>query len=227
MLRFASYNVHRCVGVDGRHAPERILRVLESLHADVIALQEVEATRDESLDCLHHWSRALGMVHVYGPTMAYENTQYGNALLTRLPVVQSLPLDLSLRRREPRGAIIAQLEHGDRTLGVVATHLGLRPYERRHQVQRILARLHEEPAMPRVLMGDINEWLLWGRPLRHLHRYFSAVPHRRSFPSRWPLLALDRIWVKPRALLRRIDTHRSSLTRVASDHLPLVAEIDF
>lgn len=227
MLRFASYNVHRCVGADGRHAPERILAVLEAMDADVIALQEVEATRDESLDCLRHWSQALGMHHVYGPTMAYENTQYGNALLTRLPVVQSRPLDLTLDRREPRGAIFAQLAHGDQTLGVIATHLGLRPYERRDQVQRILAQLHQTPETPRVLMGDINEWLLWGRPLRHLHRYFSAVPHRRSFPARWPLLALDRIWVKPRAALLRIDTHRTALTRVASDHLPLVAQIEF
>ncbi|MBT0962813.1 endonuclease/exonuclease/phosphatase family protein [Denitromonas iodatirespirans] len=227
MLRFASYNVHRCVGVDGRHAPARILAVLKALGADAIALQEVEATRDESLDCLRHWSRELQMQVVYGPTMAYENTQYGNALLTRLPVAQSRRLDLTLHRREPRGAIIARLEHGDQLLGVIATHLGLRPYERRHQVQQILAQLDDEPALPRVLMGDINEWLLWGRPLRHLHRYFSAVPHRRSFPSRWPLFALDRIWVKPRMSLRRIDTHRTPLTRIASDHLPLVADIDF
>jgi endonuclease/exonuclease/phosphatase family metal-dependent hydrolase len=227
MLRFASYNVHRCVGVDGRHAPERILAVLAALDADVIALQEVEATRDESRDCLRQWSSALGMHQVYGPTMAYENTRYGNALLTRLPVAQSRTLDLTVRRREPRGAIIARLDHGDRPLEVIATHLGLRPYERRDQVQRILAHLREESPWPRVLMGDINEWLLWGRPLRHLHRYFSAVPHRRSFPTRWPVLALDRIWVKPRAALRRIDTHRTALTRVASDHLPLVAQIEF
>lgn len=116
-------------------------------------------------------------------------------------------------------------------LRVIATHLGLRPAERRAQVQRLLARVRqgdhppEHPPLPTVLLGDINEWLLWGRPLRWLHRWFEATPAPATFPSRWPLLALDRIWVRPRTRLLRVYRYADAHARLASDHLPLIAEI--
>jgi endonuclease/exonuclease/phosphatase family metal-dependent hydrolase len=75
-------------------------------------------------------------------------------------------------------------------------------------------------------MGDINEWFLWGRPLRWMHKHFEATPAPATFPSRLPLLALDRVWVKPRTLLRKLAVHSTPLARIASDHLPLTAELD-
>jgi endonuclease/exonuclease/phosphatase family metal-dependent hydrolase len=76
-----------------------------------------------------------------------------------------------------------------------------------------------------LLRGDLNEWFLWGRPLRWLHAHFEATPSPRSFPARAPLLALDRIWVEPRALLQRLWVHLTPAARAASDHIPVVADI--
>lgn len=78
---------------------------------------------------------------------------------------------------------------------------------------------------PTLLMGDLNEWFLWGRPLRWLHAHFQATPSPRSLPARTPLLALDRIWIEPRALLRRLCAHATPAARAASDHIPIVADI--
>ncbi|HSM22272.1 MAG TPA: endonuclease/exonuclease/phosphatase family protein, partial [Rubrivivax sp.] len=116
------------------------------------------------------------------------------------------------------------LQAGCGQLRVIATHLGLRPAERRHQIETLLAGLGDD-TVPTVLMGDLNEWFLWGRPLRRLHRHFGATPAPSTFPARWPVLALDRIWVEPRARLLQLRRHRTALARQASDHLPLVAQI--
>jgi hypothetical protein len=108
---------------------------------------------------------------------------------------------------------------------VIATHLGLRPDERRWQVRRLLSLFETGTADYSVLLGDLNEWLLWGRPLRWLRRQFAPTPHLPTFPARLPLFALDRIWVRPRAALHRLVVHVSAAARLASDHLPLRAEL--
>jgi endonuclease/exonuclease/phosphatase family metal-dependent hydrolase len=108
----------------------------------------------------------------------------------------------------------------------VATHLGLRPAERREQVQQLLHLFRERPHDSSVLLGDLNEWFLWGRPLRRLHRHFRETPSLATFPRELPLLALDRIWTHPRAMLRSSQVHKTPLARLASDHLPLVATLD-
>jgi endonuclease/exonuclease/phosphatase family metal-dependent hydrolase len=134
-------------------------------------------------------------------------------------------VDLCVAGCEPRGAIDVELDCNGSPLRVLATHLGLRPAERREQVQRMLALLEDERPVTTILLGDLNEWFLWGRPLRWLHRHFEKTPAPATFPAGFPLLALDRIWVKPRRLLRQMTVHTSRLARRASDHLPLVAEI--
>jgi phospholipase D1/2 len=108
---------------------------------------------------------------------------------------------------------------------IVATHLGLRPGERRLQVRRLLA-LHEStPAVLSVLLSDLNEWLLRGRSPRWLRRHFTATPQPRTYPNRFPLFALDRIWVHPRSALTALAVRNSPAARAASDHLPRVAEL--
>src|SRR5207237_8460789 len=110
-----------------------------------------------------------------------------------------------------------------RPLRVVAPHLGLRPAERRDQVTRLLKLFTDQKFERAVLVGDLNEWFLWGRPLRRLHRYFQRTPCPPTFPSSMPFLSLDRVWTHPRSLLTRLTVHRTPLSRLASDHLPLVA----
>jgi len=221
----ATYNVHRCIGRDARRDPARTLEVLRELDADVIALQELHWRPREALHLLAEFGAALGYAWLAGPTFMREDGHYGNALLTRLGVRESARVDLSLPGREPRGALDARLDAGGVGLRVIATHLGLRPGERRAQMRRLLALMRLHASTPLVLMGDLNEWFLWGRPLRWLRRHFGDTPAPSTFPAGWPLFALDRIWVEPRGLLDDIRPHASALARSASDHLPLRAEL--
>lgn len=223
-VRLATYNIHGGVGGDGHFVPRRIADVLAELQADVIALQEVESRRT-GFDMLEFLAQATGLHPIAGPTLLDAQGDYGNGLLTRHPPLAVRRLDLSWPRREPRGAIDAELRVHDAALRVVATHLGLRPAERRAQVRALLAAFEQDPVMPTVLMGDLNEWLLAGRPLRWLHRHFEKAPAPASFPSRWPIFALDRVWSKPRTLLQQVAIHATPLARIASDHLPVVATL--
>lgn len=224
-LLVATYNVHRCIGGDGRCDPARTLNVIRELDADVIALQELEWQPTAALHVLEEFARRTGYTPVAGPTLLRAAGHYGNALLTRLAVRRIDRLDLSVPGREARGAIDIELETGCGLLRVLATHLGLRARERRMQIQRLLARI-EERSTPTVLMGDLNEWFLWGRPLRRLRAHFGRTPAPATFPARWPLLALDRMWAEPACLLCDVRAHRSALAQAASDHLPLRAVID-
>ena len=120
--------------------------------------------------------------------------------------------DWSWTGREPRAALDVDLEVGGETVRVIVTHLGLRPYERRFQVKKILELLKETPISERVVvLGDINEWLPLSRPLRWMNELLGHSPAERSFPARWPLFALDRVWVRPRHALLAFGAHRSPL----------------
>jgi len=188
-------------------------------------LQEVESTPGRADDVLEYLAAQTDSPAVAGPTMVYGHTHYGNALLTRIPVEAVRHHDISVAGREPRAVLDVDLRHRGARIQLVATHLGLRPAERRTQVEKLVPLVRDESRRLVLLAGDLNEWFLWGRPLRRLHRIFPDTPHRRSWPARWPLFALDRIWVNPRRCLRHLAVHQTPLSRVASDHLPLVADI--
>lgn len=224
-FKLATWNIHRCVGVDGVQSRSRCAAVLREMDADIVALQEVESTPGEAQHLLEYFATSTYSHSIAGPTMMSEDSHYGNALLTRLPVEAVRHHDLSVPGREPRGAIDADLRIAGDDIQLIATHLGLRPWERRHQVEALVPLLRSKSRRLVILAGDLNEWFLWGRPLRRLHRVFSDTPHRRSWPVRWPLFALDRIWANPRVALRSLEVHKSPLSRIASDHLPLVAHI--
>ena len=218
-LRIASYNVHACRGVDGKKDAARIVRVIEELGADTVGLQEV----DYRLDYI---AKKLGMQAIPGLTLARHDGPFGNALLTRRKVLDVRRLGFTYSRREPRNALDVDLEVHGETVRVIVTHLGLWPAERRYQVKKILEMIRATPTYERVIvLGDINEWLPLGRPLRWMNALFGRCPAERSFPSRWPLVALDRVWVRPRHALLALKAHRSPLAEVASDHLPVKAII--
>ena len=217
-LILASYNIHSCVGTDRRYDPSRIVQVLHELRADIVALQEVDSRDHHGLELLGWIAERLRMHPLAGPTLLRHTGHYGNALLTKHPTADARHINLSLPGLEPRGAIDADVVCEGILLRVIATHLGLRPAERRVQIQQLLNRCRDEPC---VLMGDLNEWFLWGRPLRWLTALFGRTPHLRTCPAWWPLLALYRISVRPPHALLKLEVHKSPLAQTASDHLPL------
>jgi endonuclease/exonuclease/phosphatase family metal-dependent hydrolase len=225
-FRLASYNIHRFIGRDGEYAPARTVLQIQQLQATVVALQEVHADDRQGMELLNRMARNNGYRLILGPTMVEASGhQYGNALLHPDNATQIRHHDLSRPGREPRGAIEARLELGGEPWRIFATHLGLSPGERRWQVRRLLQEMEADGDMNTILMGDLNEWFLWGRPLRWLKRYFHLSHQPPTFPARWPLLALDRIWVYPCQRLQSVHVVKTVLSRDASDHLPLLAEI--
>jgi endonuclease/exonuclease/phosphatase family metal-dependent hydrolase len=222
-----SYNIHQCVGLDGRRDVERIAGILVSLDAQIIGLQEVgtDFAGGKKSGQMEYLARATGLQAIAGHTIELKTGPYGNVLLTAWPVLDSRLLDLSIPGREPRGAIDAELAIEGETVRVVVTHLGLRAAERRYQVQRLLEALSYKQSRFIIMLGDINEWVLRSRPLRWLYTRFGKPPAPRTFPSWCPLFALDRIWALPREVLHDIRVHTTPLTRIASDHLPVKAVI--
>ena len=224
-FKFASYNIHLGIGRDGMFAPQRVAAVLGELDADVIALQEVGFGPGD-FDMFGYLCTYTGYASVPGPTMPRPGGgEYGNALLSRHPVLGVRRIELSIPGREPRGALDVDIDCKGRRMRVVVTHLGLSPAERRNQITRLLSYLDRREATPTILLGDLNEWFLWGRPLRWLRRHFQRTPAPATFPSGRPLFALDRIWVWPRELLQRVAVHSTPLSRIASDHLPVTAVV--
>jgi len=228
LLRIASYNVHSCRGTDGRCDAARIARVIDELGCDTVGLQEVDNRAGPRSDSeqLTYIANLTGMSAVAGSTIVHHEGSYGNALLTRRRIHAVRRHDFSHRSFEPRGALDVELRTDGGRVRVIVTHLGLRPAERRVQVRQLLRLLEDAPAdVPVVVLGDINEWLPVGRPLRWLHRELGRAPAPRTFPSALPLFALDRVWARPAAALHGVDVHVSPASRVASDHLPVKAEV--
>jgi len=233
--RVASWNVHKCVGADGRFDPRRIARVLGELGADLVALQEVDKRlgRRTGLLDTQMLQAETGLELLPVSTLHDGHGWHGNALLLRpgLAAVERIRR-LDLPGAEPRGALVVDLApRGGGRLRVVAAHLGLLRRSRRQQVAALLAAIDdgEAEAPPTLLMGDLNEWRSSPSPrcsLRGLEGLFGhAARFPDSFPARLPVLALDRILGAPRGLVGPVTAHHSPLARVASDHLPLAATL--
>ncbi len=225
-FRIATYNIHRCIGRDGSENRERIAMVLREIDADIVALQEVTSHPEgRPDDMLAYLAASTAMVPIEGFTMTVQGSRYGNALLSRVPLSAVKRINISVEGREPRGVIESVFVLGNHTLTLWATHLGLRGCERNMQIKKIMKKIHTADADVSILLGDFNEWLFWSPSLRAIRRSFKATPSPASFPSQMPLFKLDRIWIRPSVKLSTVRAHSSLLSRIASDHLPLVAEI--
>ncbi|WP_374588852.1 endonuclease/exonuclease/phosphatase family protein [Novosphingobium sp.] len=227
-LTFASYNIHKAVGLDRRRDPERILSVLHEIDADVVALQEADrrfGKREtvlprDMLDDLSHY-HAVPLNH-RPDSIGW----HGNALLVKCGISVMDAGVVPLPTLEPRGAVRADLlVHGKR-VRVVGMHLDLSGLRRRQQLRTILGHVKDcGPNCPSVLMGDFNEWALHGGCWREFPSPWQVLMPGRSFPSRRPVAQLDRIVISDEWTVSRTHAHHSALAAVASDHLPVVATL--
>ena len=225
----ASYNIHRGIGLDRRVDVDRIARVIREIDPDVIGLQEVVRANGAvaGSDQATYLASVLGMTLVMGETRSHGDGTYGNAVLTRLPVLASTRCDLSCDGREPRGCLRVDLGVDGTAVHVFNCHFGLGFRERRAQVELLAAFLRAaDCAGPRLLLGDFNEWHR-GPVTRGFHREFSSPMRRmrRTHPAMFPLFRLDRIYWDVELQGEAFNAHRSRLSRVASDHLPVVARV--
>jgi endonuclease/exonuclease/phosphatase family metal-dependent hydrolase len=243
VIRCLTYNIRHARGLDGRIAPERIAAVVAACEADIVALQEVDCgrVRTGGLDQAAEIARILGMRHHFHPALELAGERYGDAILTRLPsrLVKAGPLPGHPRRPylEARGALWVEVEAGVQRLQVINTHLGLSGRERIVQAEALLGPdWLGSPACraPLVLLGDLNATPL-SRAYRRLAarltdaRHLAADPAgagRATFPTRWPALRLDHVFVGAGVGVARLRVIRGGLARIASDHLPLLAEIE-
>ncbi len=228
-LTFASYNIHKAVGLDRRRDPERIMAVLHEIGADVVALQEADRRfgRRESvlprqlLDDLSHY-RAVPLGH-RPDSIGW----HGNALLVKRGITVIEAGIVPLPTLEPRGAVRADLLIAGTRVRVVGMHLDLSGLRRRQQLRTILSHVERcGPPCPIVLMGDFNEWSLHGGALGEFHSDWRVLAPGRSFPSRRPVAQLDRIVISPEWELAEAGVHHSALAARASDHLPVFSQLE-
>jgi endonuclease/exonuclease/phosphatase family metal-dependent hydrolase len=220
--------VHKCVGTDGRFDPARVAAVVQELDADVIALQEadVRVGSARGLLDLAALEKATDLSPVHALELSQTHGWRGNIILARNRVVESVKR-IKLPGLEPRGALIVDLELKGVPLRFIAAHLGLLRRSRSQQAVALVEATHSV-VRPTILLGDLNEWRVKTRSsllelLPHFGPINAVLP---SFPSRFPLLALDRILARPPELISSIEIHLSPLARVASDHLPIKARLN-
>lgn len=235
-----TYNVHGCVGTDGHLDEARIAEVINECCADVVALQEldVERARSRGLHQARHLAEHLKMDFHFHPALKHLSEQYGDAVLSRVPMtlVQTgkLPTSSSRLAFEPRGALLVQLEVEKKPVYLLNTHLGLSWSEREAQVEALLgpAWLNDSiDAHPFILCGDLNAlpgshvYRTITRRLKDVQRWSLRGRPRATFPSRWPLTRLDYIFMNSHLAVKQVEVPNNRRTQMASDHLPLIADL--
>jgi endonuclease/exonuclease/phosphatase family metal-dependent hydrolase len=230
-LRVATYNIHRCRGLDGRTRPDRIAAVLESVEADVVALQEVVGPGPRGGGHAETLGAALGMGWVMAPARHLRGHHFGNAVLSRFPIVQHLHQDLTWKTCEPRRLQRVDISVDGCTLHVFNVHLGTAILERRYQAKRLTSIVSDRHVNgPKLVLGDFNEWMRGLATTLLSERLHSVdlrdfLKRRRTYPGVFPILNLDHIYHAGRLEVLGVELPRDRLALVASDHLPLVAEI--
>ncbi len=230
MFRVASYNIQKGFGLDARRRPERILDVVAEVDPDILALQEVDRRFGERRSALpvEMIARRTDLQIVPISTRHSSLGWHGNAILVRNTIRILDQRRLRIPTLEPRGAVMTELDVQGNSLRVVAMHLSLIGAVRRRQIASILSQLQAHgDDMPTVILGDLNEWRRSGSSLRELHPRYRVVTPGHSFPSPMPVASLDRIVTSDGLAVDDCGVHRSGKAAIASDHLPIWAQLSF
>ncbi len=240
-MRLLTYNVHRCVGVDKKLDVERVVGVIAELDPDIVCLQELDVGRARTggVDQARALAERLSMSFRFNAAMRVEAEEYGDAILTRLPerLVKTGPLPTvrGIPGLEPRGAVWVRIDVGGVDLNVLTTHLGLVPREQRLQAAALIGKEwlgHPDCAGPTILAGDFNATSIT-RPYQALtrnhadcQRALGLRPTLKTFPSGFPSIRIDHVFVSPHIRVTKVRAPFSPLSRMASDHLPLVVDFE-
>ncbi|MBU1348253.1 MAG: endonuclease/exonuclease/phosphatase family protein [Alphaproteobacteria bacterium] len=240
-MRLLTYNVHRCVGMDKRLDVERIVGVIGDLDPDIVCLQELDVGRARTggVDQARAIAERLSMSVRFHAAMTVEAEEYGDAILTRLPErlvrAGALPTMRGIPGLEPRGAIWIRVEAGGAQLNVLTTHLGLVPKEQRLQAAALVGKDwlgHADCTGPTILAGDFNAtsitrpYQTLTRNLADFQRRIGQRPTLKTFPSGFPAIRIDHVFVSPHIRVTGAQAPFSPLSRMASDHLPLVMDFE-
>ncbi|MGE0591859.1 MAG: endonuclease/exonuclease/phosphatase family protein [Vicinamibacterales bacterium] len=230
-LRVATYNIHRCRGLDGRTSPARIADVIREIEPDVIALQEVVGASAHAAGHAEELGALLGMGWVMAPARHLRGALFGNVVLSRFPIVHHTQHDLSWKTCEPRCCQRVDISMGSDTLHLYNVHLGTALLERRHQAGRLSAIVHDHRVgVPKIVLGDFNEWTK-GLATEVLSSKLQSIDLRqhlrrkKTYPGVFPLLHLDHIYYEGSVEVEGLELPRTRRSLIASDHLPLVANL--
>ena len=229
-LRVATYNIHRCRGLDGRTNPTRVAEVIRDIDADVVALQEVIGASQTSPGHAEELGAMLGMGWAW-PRRHLRGALFGNVVMSRLPIRQHSQCDLSWRTCEPRCCQRVDIEIGNDTLHLYNVHLGHGAPRTALPGRRLSAILHDRRVgVPKVVLGDFNEWMR-GMATEMLTERLKSIDlrahlrRRRTYPGVFPVLHLDHIYYEGNVEVVKLELPRTRRSLMASDHLPLIAEL--
>jgi endonuclease/exonuclease/phosphatase family metal-dependent hydrolase len=230
-LVIASYNIHKCVGTDGKRDPGRIVDVIGEINPDVIALQEVDTRFGERKGLLHleRLEREHGLVPVPLSKPSAAHGWHGNIVLYRKGLVSHVH-EINLPGLEPRGALVTEIDfEEEKGVRIIAAHFGLLRRSREQQARAIVDHLKRNRDRATLVLGDLNEWRIGAKSALHgFSPAFGALPPSApSFPSRLPFLALDRIISNKPGLISEVVAHDTPLSRIASDHLPVMTTLAY
>ncbi|MGY0571263.1 endonuclease/exonuclease/phosphatase family protein [Bradyrhizobium sp. RDM12] len=221
-IRMMTWNVHGTFNLNPRFDIDGVCAIIEKWAPDVVALQEVDS-RGRSDDVFGRLADAIGEYRVEARSIIAEDGHYGQVLLSRWPFTTEPKItDVSYQEREPRRAIAARIQCPIGEVTVIATHLGLSMHERYAQARALVDLVDKHRS---IVLGDFNDWF-WVKSVRHvLARHCPVRTQLRTFPSRLPVLWLDRIYMTSDGKILKSWTDPEA--RVLSDHLPVMADVGF